>query len=72
MAPMPATISAKDDDKLRRFAAIGWVLREAADGRGNKTRHVLVVDMDDKKFEIANDGLFSPRNSPLTVTKHQK
>ncbi|KAL8935867.1 MAG: hypothetical protein Q9216_005218 [Gyalolechia sp. 2 TL-2023] len=43
-----ATIKAQDDDKLRRFAAIGWVITEQAGGRWEKTGHVLVVDMDDR------------------------
>lgn len=44
----PPIIKAADDDKLRRFAALGWVLQEARDGRWNKTGHVLVIDMDDR------------------------
>lgn len=41
-------IKAAEDDKLRRFAALGWVLQEAPDGRWTKTGHVLVIDMDDR------------------------
>ncbi|CAO1600915.1 hypothetical protein XANCAGTX0491_004587 [Xanthoria calcicola] len=44
----PPTIKAAEDDKLRRFAALGWVLQEAPDGRWTKTGHVLVIDMDDR------------------------
>ncbi|KAL8842824.1 MAG: hypothetical protein Q9176_002460 [Flavoplaca citrina] len=41
-------IKAKDDDKLRRFAALGWVLQQGRNGKWNKTGHVLVIDMDDR------------------------
>ncbi|KAL8753128.1 MAG: hypothetical protein Q9199_005259 [Rusavskia elegans] len=44
----PPTIKAAEDDKLRCFAALGWVLQEAREGRWNKTGHVLVIDMDDR------------------------
>ncbi|KAL8770274.1 MAG: hypothetical protein Q9209_003910 [Squamulea sp. 1 TL-2023] len=48
MTHTPATIKAKSDDILRRFAALGWVLQEAPNGEWNKTGHVLVIDMDDR------------------------
>ncbi|KAL9604119.1 MAG: hypothetical protein Q9219_000707 [cf. Caloplaca sp. 3 TL-2023] len=42
------TIQARDDDKLRRFAAIGWVIMQGPGGAWKKTGHVLVIDMDDR------------------------
>ncbi|KAL8652350.1 MAG: hypothetical protein Q9226_004311 [Calogaya cf. arnoldii] len=45
----PPVIKAADDDKLRRFAALGWVLQQAGkNGKWKKTGHVLVIDMDDR------------------------
>lgn len=43
-----SVITAKDDDKLRRIAALGWVLQQGGNGKWTKTGHVLVVDMDDR------------------------
>ncbi|KAL8716184.1 MAG: hypothetical protein Q9220_000089 [cf. Caloplaca sp. 1 TL-2023] len=40
-------ITASEDDKLRRFMALGWVMGERY-GRWEKTGHVLVMDMDDR------------------------
>lgn len=38
------TITPDQDDKLRRFTSLGYVITES----GGKTGHVLVIDMDDK------------------------
>ncbi|KAL8719610.1 MAG: hypothetical protein Q9225_003411 [Loekoesia sp. 1 TL-2023] len=43
-----STIKPQDDDKLRRCAALGWVMRESLVGDWEKTGHVLVIDMDDR------------------------
>lgn len=45
---VPPVIRPADDDKLRRFAALGWVIQQGRNGQWNKTRHVLVNDMDDR------------------------
>ncbi|KAL8949649.1 MAG: hypothetical protein Q9222_004250 [Ikaeria aurantiellina] len=42
-----ATVRPSEDDKLRRFVALGWVVRESQ-GVLRKTGHLLVVDMDDR------------------------
>ncbi|KAL8942693.1 MAG: hypothetical protein Q9211_001291 [Gyalolechia sp. 1 TL-2023] len=42
------TIKAQEDDKLRRFAALGWVIVQNGQGVWEKTGHVLVIDMDDR------------------------
>ncbi|KAL8922449.1 MAG: hypothetical protein Q9208_005171 [Pyrenodesmia sp. 3 TL-2023] len=49
-APDPTvyTVTAREDDKLRRFAALGWVVMENPQGEWDKTGHVLVIDMDDR------------------------
>ena len=36
------------DDKLRRCAALGWIIMENSDGDWKRTGHVMVVDMDDR------------------------
>ncbi|KAL8748416.1 MAG: hypothetical protein Q9184_007319 [Pyrenodesmia sp. 2 TL-2023] len=46
--PTVYTVTARDDDKLRRFAALGWVVMESPNGEWDKTGHVLVIDMDDR------------------------
>ncbi|KAI4207458.1 MAG: hypothetical protein LQ346_000587 [Caloplaca aetnensis] len=46
--PTVYTATARDDDKLRRFAALGWVIMENSEGEWEKTGHVLVMDMDDR------------------------
>ena len=38
-------ISSAADDKLRRFASLGWVIQEDGSGPYTKTGHVLVMDM---------------------------
>ncbi|KAL8853174.1 MAG: hypothetical protein Q9221_001908 [Calogaya cf. arnoldii] len=49
----PPVIKAADDDKLRRFAALGWVLQQekGRNGQWKKTGHVLVIDMDDRDIQ---------------------
>ncbi|KAL8918200.1 MAG: hypothetical protein Q9208_007476 [Pyrenodesmia sp. 3 TL-2023] len=42
-------LRARDDDNLRRFAALGWVIMETSEGNWEKTGHVLVIDMDDRE-----------------------
>ncbi|KAL8677630.1 MAG: hypothetical protein Q9186_005965 [Xanthomendoza sp. 1 TL-2023] len=43
------TISPQEDDKLRRFAALGWVIQQdGPDDIWMKTGHILVIDMDDR------------------------
>lgn len=43
------TIKAFQDDKLRRFASLGWVVQEDSQGLWKRTGHVLVMDMDDRE-----------------------
>ena len=43
------TIKPSNDDKLRRFTSLGFILQEDA-GVWTKTGHVLVIDMDDKNL----------------------
>lgn len=43
------TIKPSDDDKLRRFTSLGFILQEDA-GVWRKTGHVLVIDMDDRNL----------------------
>ena len=45
---VPPLIRPADDDKLRRFAALGWVIQQGRNGQWKKTGHVLVIDMDDR------------------------
>ncbi|KAI4281670.1 MAG: hypothetical protein L6R38_003513 [Xanthoria sp. 2 TBL-2021] len=45
---MSARFKAEDDDKLRRFAALGWVIMQDLGGVWQKTGHVMVIDMDDR------------------------
>lgn len=47
--PIPRT-RASTDDKLRRFASLGWVMQETSRDTWTKTGHVLVMDMDDRKL----------------------
>lgn len=46
---VPFTIKDSEDDKLRRFATLGWV-QENTGGIWRKTGQVLVMDMGDKTF----------------------
>lgn len=46
--PMRTRFKAEDDDKLRRFAALGWVIMQNEEGAWQKTGHVMVIDMDDR------------------------
>ncbi|KAL8975246.1 MAG: hypothetical protein Q9197_000549 [Variospora fuerteventurae] len=46
--PMRTLFRAQDDDKLRRFSELGWVLMKNAADVWEKTGHVLVIDMDDR------------------------
>ena len=41
-------IQDSEDDKLRRIAAIGWVIQQNSQGAWRKTGHVLVIDMGEK------------------------
>ena len=41
-------IKGAEDDKLRRTAAIGWVIKQNPQGAWRKTGHVLVMDMGEK------------------------
>ncbi|KAL8927265.1 MAG: hypothetical protein Q9208_002441 [Pyrenodesmia sp. 3 TL-2023] len=43
-------VTAASDSILRRFASLGWVQKQGADGRWRKTGHVLVIDMDDREI----------------------
>ena len=45
------TIRDNDDDTLRRFASLGYVLQESrfVEGAWEKTGHVLVIDMGDRR-----------------------
>lgn len=45
------TLKDDDDDTLRRFASLGYVIQESRSSKGNweKTGHVLVVDMGDRR-----------------------
>ncbi|KAG6986715.1 hypothetical protein G7Y79_00073g098140 [Physcia stellaris] len=45
-----AEIHPSNDDKLRRFAALGYILQENSQKQWRKTGHVLVMDMDDRKY----------------------
>ncbi|KAL8763144.1 MAG: hypothetical protein Q9184_000989 [Pyrenodesmia sp. 2 TL-2023] len=45
--PQPV-ITAREDNILRRFASLGWVIMEASNGDWIKTGHVLVIDMDER------------------------
>lgn len=47
--PIPRT-RASTDDKLRRFASLGWVMQETSRDTWKKTGHVLVMDMDDRSL----------------------
>jgi len=38
-------LSSSDDDKLRRFASLGWVIEVDRNGSWARTGHVLVIDM---------------------------
>jgi len=38
-------LSSSDDDKLRRFASLGWVIKVGPNGSWSRTGHVLVMDM---------------------------
>lgn len=56
-AKIPASIHPAQDDKLRRFASLGWVIQEVPrDNKSNtqeewrKTGFVLVIDMDDRNI----------------------
>lgn len=42
------TVKPSEDDKLRRFASLGWVMQKRL-GEWTKTGHVLVMDIDDKQ-----------------------
>ncbi|KAL8874904.1 MAG: hypothetical protein Q9192_009126, partial [Flavoplaca navasiana] len=42
------TIGAQRDDKLRRCAALGWIVMEKSPGNWKRTGHVMVIDMDDR------------------------
>lgn len=42
-------ITDSQDDKLRRVAALGWVIQSYSEGQWGKTGHVLVMDMGDKR-----------------------
>lgn len=42
-------VRASQDNRLRRFAALGWVIFVLPDGLWNKTGHVLVMDMDETR-----------------------
>lgn len=46
------TIHVDKDDKLRQFAALGWIMQEDRNVKGawRKTGHVLVMDMDDRNI----------------------
>ena len=41
-------IKDSEDDKMRRIAAIGWVIQQNSEGAWRKTGHVLVMDMGEK------------------------
>ncbi|KAL8877661.1 MAG: hypothetical protein Q9198_004364, partial [Flavoplaca austrocitrina] len=45
--PAP-TMGPQRDDKLRRCAALGWIIMENSDGDWKRTGHVMVIDMDDR------------------------
>ena len=54
---IPVSLHPANDDKLRRFASLGWVIKEDDSGDQNntqkewiKTGFVLVIDMDDRKY----------------------
>lgn len=54
---IPASLHPANDDKLRRFASLGWVIKEDDSGNDDniqkewiKTGFVLVIDMDDRKY----------------------
>ncbi|KAL8645612.1 MAG: hypothetical protein Q9226_007221 [Calogaya cf. arnoldii] len=53
--PMRTRFKAEHDDKLRRFAAFGWVLMQDSGGIWQRTGHVMVVDMDDRN-DAPDDG----------------
>ncbi|KAL8849333.1 MAG: hypothetical protein Q9221_005684 [Calogaya cf. arnoldii] len=40
------------DDKLRRIAALGWVIMQDPAGDWKRTGHVLVIDMDDRAIRL--------------------
>ena len=42
------TSRAQRDDKLRRCAALGWIIMEESPGNWKRTGHVMVIDMDDR------------------------
>ncbi|KAL8885928.1 MAG: hypothetical protein Q9215_006293 [Flavoplaca cf. flavocitrina] len=44
------TIGAQRDDKLRRCAALGWIIMEKSPGNWKRTGHVMVIDMDDRNI----------------------
>ncbi|KAI4270285.1 MAG: hypothetical protein L6R38_007174 [Xanthoria sp. 2 TBL-2021] len=69
MAQTPTTVKAQDDDKLRHFAALGWVLQEGRDGGWNKTGHVLVIDMDDRDIRHRHPWLVLASEWPTDGTE---
>ena len=50
------TVRDEDDDTLRRFASLGYVLQESRFQKGawEKTGHVLVIDMGDRRVRHRN------------------
>ncbi|KAL8881733.1 MAG: hypothetical protein Q9198_001121, partial [Flavoplaca austrocitrina] len=42
------TIGAQRNDKLRRCAALGWIIMEKSPGNWKRTGHVMVIDIDDR------------------------
>ncbi|KAI4141916.1 MAG: hypothetical protein L6R39_005134 [Caloplaca ligustica] len=50
-SPRPKTrpvITPNEDNKLRRFCSLGWVVMQKPRGQWRMTGHVLVMDMDDR------------------------
>ena len=39
-------VNPREDDKLRRFASLGWIILVQPDGSWSRTGHVLMIDMD--------------------------
>ena len=42
-------VNPPEDDKLRRFASLGWIILVQPDRSWSRTGHVLVIDMDERR-----------------------
>ena len=65
------TIKPSNDDKLRRFTSLGFILQEEG-GIWRKTGHVLVIDMDDRSMRHREPWLVLASEWPADGGETQK